>query len=658
MGGVDALEVHLPADQERIRAKCYHPTGKFILFPKEAIAQSITARFEQIVRLYPDRLAVKMGSRAMDYDELNQQANRIAHAILSRCGEGQEPIALLLNHGTTMVAAILGVLKTGGIYVPLDPTYPLARLKTILEDVQPSLIITDQAQCPLACTLAKNGMPVLNLDSISNCFTTISPSLNFPPDRLANILYTSGSTGQPKGVLQNHQNILHVVMRYTNSYHVCSKDRIALLSSFSTTGGWIHPFGALLNGAAIFPFDLKKQGLRNLAFWLRDEEITLCTINPSAFRHFAAILPGGEYFPAVRVLSFSGEAVYRSDVKKSLEHFSPSCVFVNTLGTTEASWARQCVMDKQTDIFRNTVPVGYALPDVEVVVCDENGVQVNMNHIGEIIVRSPYLSPGYWRRPDLTEAKFSQPPGGGTRQYRTGDLGYMVPDGCLFYSGRKDHQVKVRGYRIEVAEIEGALLEVENVKQAVVILREDGPSDHRLVAYVVPSSVPAPTISVLRRATGERLPDYMIPSVFVIMEALPFLPSGKLDRQALPTPNHTRPALDTPFVAPRTPIEAKLIKIWTEVLQLQQVSICDHFAELGGHSLLATQILSRVITAFGVDLPVRTLMEAPTVAEMAVVIARHQGVQVDPDTLARLLSEVEELSEEQVRRHLADTSEP
>ena len=653
-----ALEAKLPPDQQRIREKCFHPTGAFIPFQKEAIQQPIPARFEQMVRQYPHRLAVKTNYQAVTYDELNRQANRIAHAILAQCGEGQETIGLLLNHGIAMVAAVLGVLKTGEIYVPLDPTYPLARLTTILEDVQPSLIITDQAYCSLACTLAKNGMPVLNLDSISDCFTTASPSLDFCPDRLANILYTSGSTGQPKGVLQNHQNILHVVMRYTNSYHVCKEDRIALLSSFSTTGGWIHPFGALLNGAAIFPFDLKKEGLSNLALWLRDEEITLCTVNPSAFRHFAAFLQGGEYFPAVRVLSFSGEPVYRRDIEIGRDHFSPSCVFVNTLGTTEASWARQCIMDRQTEILRNTVPLGYALPDVGVALCDENGVQVGMNHIGEIIVSSPYLSPGYWRRPDLSEAKFSSPRGGDTRRYRTGDLGYMMPDGCLFYLGRKDHQVKVRGYRIEIAEIEGVLLEVDNVKQAVVILREDRQGDQRLVAYVVPFSLPVPTSSALRRAAAERLPDYMIPSVFVMLEALPFLPSGKLDRQALPTPNSIRPSLDAPFVAPRTPIEAKLIKIWSDVLQLQQVGIYDNFAELGGHSLLATQILSRVVMTFGVDLPVRILMEAPTVAEMAVLLAQHQGAQADPDTLARLLAEVEELSEEQARCHLADTPEP
>lgn len=647
MCSVAAPEVHLPPDQERLRAKCWHPTGKFVPFERVAIEQSISARFEQMVQQHPHDLAVKTTYGAVTYGELNQQANEIAHAILLHRWEAQERIGLLLNHGTAMIAALLGVLKTGKIYVPLDPTFPITRLKTTLKDVQPSLIVSNTQLQSLAFSIGGGGIPVLNLDSNSDRCAPAPPRLNLSPDTLANILYTSGSTGQPKGVLQNHRNILHVVMRYTNSYHVCSEDRIALLSSFSTTGGWIHPLGALLNGAAIFPFDLKKEGLTKLADWLRDEEITLCTMNPSAFRHFVAILDRGDSFPAVRVLSFSGEPVYRSDIELCRDHFSPACVFVNTLGATEASWTRQFVMDRETEITGNSVPVGYALPEVEARLWDENGVEVGVNQVGEIIVSSPYVSLGYWQRPDLTQTNFSSSPlGSQTCGYRTGDLGYMLPDGCLFHLGRNDHQVKVRGYRIEIAEIEGALLEVDNVKHAVVILQEEKQGNQRLIAYVVPSSLPPPTGNTLRLTLAERLPDFMIPSVFVIMEALPFLPSGKLDRLALPSPANTRSSLEAPLTAPRTPIEAELVKIWAEVLGLDQVGIHDSFAELGGHSLLATQVLSRVIKTFIVDLPVRLLLEAPTVAEMAIVILQHQATQMDPETLARLLAEVEDLSEE------------
>ena len=357
------------------------------------------------------------------------------------------------------------------------------------------------------------------------------------PDTIAYVLYTSGSTGKPKGVFQNHRNALHVIMKYTNSYHVCTEDRIALLRSFSTNGGVNHTLGALLNGAMLFPFNLKQSGVNELAQWLSQEEITLCAMSPSTFRHFAGIPRNKKAFPALRILNLSSEPVYRRDIELGREHFSSSCIFVNTLGATEASTLRQYFMDRETQIPSNNVPVGYSTQDTEVVLQDENGQEVGENQIGEIIVTSRYLSLGYWNNPDLTKTRFSASPDGEDKRcYRTGDLGYMLPDGCLIHLGRKDFQTKLRGYRIDIAEIEGALLEVNNVTEAAVMLREDRPGDQRLVAYVVPTGNPIPTTSTIRHALAETLPIYMIPSVFVILKALPLLPSGKVNRQALPTP--------------------------------------------------------------------------------------------------------------------------
>jgi amino acid adenylation domain-containing protein len=642
----------LPPDQQQIRAKCYHPTGKFISFPNDAIEQSIGARFEQMAQSYPDRLAAKIASCAITYQELNQAANRIARTILAEL-EGKAPVVLLLDYDTSTITAILGVLKTGRAYVPLDPTYPPAQLTSMLKDVQAPLIITNSRLYPSARSLASNSVSVLNLDAIGEQIPAANLAVPISPDSVAYVLYTSGSTGRPKGVFQNHRNTLNLVMRYTNSYHVCTEDRIALLRSFGTNGGVLHTLGALLNGAALFPFDLKEAGVNELAHWLSQEEITLCTMSPTTFRQFAGSPRKTVALPALRMMNLSSEPVYRRDIELGRKYFSPSCIFVNTLGATEASWLAQYFMDRQTQIPRNSVPVGYCTPDVNIVLQDENGQAVGENEIGEIIVTSRYISLGYWNSPALTESRFS-PSGEDERSYRTGDLGFMLPDGCLIHLGRKDFQTKLRGYRIDIAEIEGALLEVNNIKEAIVILREDRPGDQRLVAYVVPRGHAIPTSSTIRRALGETLPVHMIPSFFVVLDALPLLPSGKVDRRALPAPGSSRPVLSVPVVMPRTSVEAELGKIWEKVLNLEQVGIHDHFLELGGHSLLATQILSRVLKTFRVELPFQILLQAPTVAELAKVVVQHQAMQTEADTVARLLAAVEALSDDEVRRRLSD----
>jgi acyl carrier protein len=257
--------------------------------------------------------------------------------------------------------------------------------------------------------------------------------------------------------------------------------------------------------------------------------------------------------------------------------------------------------------------------------------------VGEIAVRSRYLSPGYWRQPDLTQATFRpDPTGGPERLYLTGDLGRRLPDGCLVHLGRKDFQVKIRGFRVEVAEVEGALLSLPTIKEAVVVAREERPGEQRLVAYLVPTQRPAPTVSVLRRALAATLPDYMVPSAFVVVDTLPRTPAGKVDRRGLPAPERLRPSLHVPFASARTPLEERLAGIWAEVLGVDRVGIHDHFLDLGGQSLLATSLVSRVLTTFQVDLPLRTLFESPTVAEMALAIGQALADRLDPADLEHL----------------------
>jgi len=649
--------VKLPPSQELLQAKCFHSTGTFVEFNKDEIEQSIPKRFEQQARKYSNRTAVVTRNQTLTYDQLNQGVDRLAGAILHQRGGRQEPIALLLEQSASAISTILGVLKAGKIYVPLDTTYPQARIEYILEDSQAPVIVTNNRNFLLARKLAKhNGCQLLNIDELDPISFVEEPDSHISPDSLAWILYTSGSTGQPKGVVQTHRNVLHDIMNYTNAFHICQADRLILLTSYSVVDTVRTMYGALLNGASLYPVDVKKDGLTHLADWLNHHQITIYRSFSTLFRHFIDTLDGDQQFPKLRLLYLCGEPVYRRDLELYKKQFSPDCIFVNGIGSTECLTYRWNLMDKKIQVNDNNVPVGYPLEDIEVLLLDDDGKEVAFNEIGEMSVRSRYLSPGYWRRPELSQVKFlSDPNGGDERIYRTGDLGLILDDGCLVHMGRKDFQVKIRGYRIEVGEIEAALLNIDNIKEAVVILREDRPRDRYLAAYIVPSRQPALSITALRHALAEKLPGYMVPSAFIILDALPLLPNGKLDRQRLPYPDSSRPNLDTPFIVPETSVEQALAKIWAEVLNVNHVGAHDNFFDLGGHSLAATRIVSRVIKHFQVDLPLQSLFQSPTVAEMATVIAEHQGKKLDQKELGDILVKLESLTEEEAERVLSES---
>ncbi len=647
----------LPPSQELLQAKCFHSTGTFVEFNKDEIEQSIPKRFEEQARKYSNRTAVVTRNQTLTYDQLNQGVDRLAGAILHQRGGRQEPIALLLEQSASAISTILGVLKAGKIYVPLDTTYPQARIEYILEDSQAPVIVTNNRNFLLARKLAKhNGCQLLNIDELDPISFVEEPDSHISPDSLAWILYTSGSTGQPKGVVQTHRNVLHDIMNYTNAFHICQADRLILLTSYSVVDTVRTMYGALLNGASLYPVDVKKDGLTHLADWLNHHQITIYRSFSTLFRHFIDTLDGDQQFPKLRLLYLCGEPVYRRDLELYKKQFSPDCIFVNGIGSTECLTYRWNLMDKKIQVNDNNVPVGYPLEDIEVLLLDDDGKEVAFNEIGEMSVRSRYLSPGYWRRPELSQVKFlSDPNGGDERIYRTGDLGLILDDGCLVHMGRKDFQVKIRGYRIEVGEIEAALLNIDNIKEAVVILREDRPRDRYLAAYIVPSRQPALSITALRHALAEKLPGYMVPSAFIILDTLPLLPNGKLDRQRLPYPDSSRPNLDTPFIVPETSVEQALAKIWAEVLNVNHVGAHDNFFDLGGHSLAATRIVSRVIKHFQVDLPLQSLFQSPTVAEMATVIAEHQGKKLDQKELGDILVKLESLTEEEAERVLSES---
>jgi amino acid adenylation domain-containing protein len=620
------------AHQQALRTRCAHPTGTFERFEKSQVEQSIPARFERMVRRDPRRLAVKTGSDALTYEALNQAANRVAHALLARALAGSPPVALLLRNGPAFVAASLGAIKAARVQVILDSTFPRARLEAMLEQSGAAVVITDARNAPLARELAGPRRSVLEIERLDGGPAS-DPELTVAPDTPLAIDYTSGSTGAPKGIVHTHRSVLHNVMRHANTFRIGPEDRHLALQPAITP-----PLYALLAGATTCPVDMHEVELAGLAGWLTEQEVTVYRTAVSVFRSLVDTLRGGEQLPCLRLLMVFGEPAYHTDLERYRKHVSDECVFVTSLGTRETGDYAYFLADKATAVPPGVLPGGYPVEDLEVLILDEAGRPTRDDRPGELAVRGPYAAVGYWGRPDLTRAVFLPDRAGERGIYRTGDLGRRLPDGCLLHLGRRDFQLKIRGHRVDVGEVETALLGVPGVKTAVVSGREDNSGDRRLVAYLVPSGDRLPSVEELRRALAVTLPAHMIPHMFVRLEALPLTVTGKIDRRALPVPGPDRPTLDAPLILPRSPLEEMLSRIWMEVLGLDRVGVQDGFLEIGGDSVLAAQVVSRVLDALDVDVPVRTLLEAPTIAAMATAIVTRMASDIPAAELDRFLA--------------------
>ncbi len=618
VSGVSGGSESCPQRREK-QVRCAAPRNPYMHFEPEEVEQSIAARFEQQARRWANRVAVKTAHHELTYAALNRAANQLAHFLLQERGNGAEPVGLLIEHGAPMVIALLAVLKAGKFYVPLDPAFPRERLAYILDDAQVGIVLTSDALIGTASELAGPHRRILSVDAVASAYSIDNPELPTAPEAFAYLLYTSGSMGEAKGVVENHRNVLHFTMVRTNSTHIAADDRLAMLLSFSFSGSATPLYCALLNGAALHLRYLKETGAADLARWLAAEQITVCITSVSAFRQLVSTLNGSEQFPRLRLLRVGAEPVYRRDVELFRKYFPASCLLLNSIGSTEMKNFAEYFIDHDTVIEDDLVPVGYPVEDTEILLLDDDGQAVGLGEIGEIVVKTRFIAPSYWRRPELTQTTFQPAPGGGDeRLYRTGDLGRQRPDGALVHLGRKDFQVKIRGYRIEIGEIENALLALPDVSAAVVVAREDEPGDRRLVAYVVLSRGAGPRIGAWRAALAAKLPDYMIPASFVILESLPLTSTGKVDRAKLPQPDRDRPVLETPYTEPDSQLEKVLATLWAEVLGLHRVGMNDDFSILGGDSLRGVRLLTNVKAVFGVDLPFeRLLKDAATLAGMA-----------------------------------------
>lgn len=597
--------------------------GEWTEFLKTNIETSFPQHFEYVVHQHPHRLAVRMRNNSMTYNDLNELANRIARAILQKRGRGSEPIAILIGQDVKAIAALLGISKAGKFYIPLDPSFPRERNSYMVNDTQAALIITNHRNAELAEQLSCDSSVIIDVDDIRENAPCGDLNLSVSLDDLFAVVYTSGSTGEPRGVRLTHRQRTHDTMLHSYMAGICASDRLSLLQPAGAVAAEIQLFRALYKGAGLFLYDVRADGIHRLGNWLRDEQITVFHTTPAVFRQLSDLISDRNWLSSLRLIHLSGAPITKADFGAYKEKYLANCKLAFHMGSTEGGAICTAIVNQEFSFPETGAPVGYPYPTKAIVLLDDEWRQVGIGGIGEIAVKSRYLAEGYWRNPDLTAAKFiPDPDGGNDRVYLTGDLGRMLPDGFLLHFGRKDFMVKIRGNRVELGEIEKALLVHPQVKDAAVQIWDRG-GDTTLAAYVVPKTGSTPTVSTLREFLAVKLPDYMIPSAFTFLDSLP-LTNGKVDRKSLPKPDDARPELTTRYAAPRNEVEKSLVQIWEGVLDVRAIGIHDNFFELGGHSLAAMRVVAEVVKRFQLETPLQFLLQSPTVAEMAVVIAQAQ----------------------------------
>jgi amino acid adenylation domain-containing protein len=626
-----STDVRLLMESERRQLEAWNATQQD--YPRDVcIPQLVAAQAAS----RPDAVALVADDQILSYRELNWRSNQLAHYLQTVGVHSNVLVGLCVERSLDMVVGLLGILKAGGAYVPMDPAYPPERLTFMLEDASAPVLVTHQY---LATRFPTLGAQVVCLDTDTALLerqSSVDPVPSATADDLAYVIYTSGSTGQPKGALITHDGLLNLVFWHQRTFAVTAADRATQVASpaFDATGWELWPY--LTIGASVYLPDedtrITPPALRD---WLISNGITI-TFQPTALAENLMALE----WPSTTKLHF---LLTGAD---TLQRYpSPSLPFalINNYGLTEVSVVN--TSGRVLPVEHPEVPpsIGRPIANTQIYILDEHLQQVPIGEPGELYIGGAGLAKGYLKRPELTAEKFIQHPFSnqpGAHLYKTGDLACYLPDGQIAFLGRADHQIKIRGYRIEPNEIVSVLNSHPSIQSSVVVAREDTPGNKRLVAYIVP--VPRAHImsGSLRDILTTQLPEYMVPTAFVVLDALPLTPNGKVDRAALPAPDATNIVRDGASVAPSTPLEERLAEIIAILLNVEAIGRDDNFFMLGGHSLLGTQLITRVSETFGVDLPLRTLFEAPTIRQLSDEIEKH------------ILAKLEAMTEEEAQRLL------
>ncbi|MFN6234017.1 amino acid adenylation domain-containing protein, partial [Microcystis sp.] len=592
--------------------------------------QCIHQLFEEQAARTPAAVAVVFEGQELTYQELNIQANQLAHYLQSLGVNSEVLVGIYLERSLLVIVGLLAVLKAGGAYIPLDPDYPQQRLTYMAEDAQISLLLTQES---LLDSLPVEDVGVIVLDKLAEILTVQSPEnplSEVVPENLLCLLYTSGSTGKPKGVMLTHAALVNHSWGISEVFCLTESDRVLQFASFGFDVAaeeifptWLKGGTVVLRPGQMFPT------LTDFADFIEQESLTVLNITPAYWHEWAlAVSQSLATVPSsLRVVAVGGDAVLPETVNIWRQMVGKRVQCINVYGPTEASVTAivHDLLDYQSEKI-NSVLIGRPIANTKAYILDQNLQPVPIGVKGELHLCGVRLARGYLNRPELTAEKFINNPFAHSpfnRLYKTGDLARYLPDGNIECFGRIDNQVKIRGFRIELGEIEAVINQNIDVQTSCVIIREDTPGDKYLVAYIVAHYERIPMISELRQFLSSKLPLYMVPQAFVFLESLPLTTNRKVDRRALPAPDKIGNRRDQ-YVAPRNGIEEMLVQIWTEILKIEQVGIYDNFFEIGGHSLLATQLVSRIRSLFKIELPLRSLFGAATVAELAHLIGQLQ----------------------------------
>jgi amino acid adenylation domain-containing protein len=579
---------------------------------------------QQVIRT-PRRTALVGDSIQVTYGDLDSQANQLAHYLRSLGVGPQVPVGICMLRSPLNVVAALAVLKAGGAYLPMDPSYPRERLDFILEDANIAVLLTE---AQVAESLPTGKWRSLMLDGDAKAIATCSsspPAGTAAPGDLAYLIYTSGSTGTPKGVQIEHSSLLNLTRWHQSAFAVTAEDRATQLASFGFDAAVWEIWPYLTAGAAVYITpDTVRNSPELLRDWLVTQRITISFApTPVAERLIALDWPADTQ---LRILLTGADTLHH--------HPRPGLPFqlINNYGPTEATVVATSGLIPPTPASKGRPAIGRPIDNTQIYICDESLNLVPSGEVGEMYIGGTGVARGYVNSPELTAHKFTPDPFSkkpGARLYRTGDLARWLPDGQVAYEGRADDLIKIRGYRIEPNEIVSVLNTHPAVQASAVVARKEGTGNMRLLAYVVVNGYPHPTSGALRSLLRKQLPDYMVPTTFIGLQALPLTSNGKIDRDALPDPDDTNRLPDEDYATPRTVLEEKLTGIITSLLGLERVGVDDNFFLIGGHSLFGTQLIGRIQDSFGVDLPLRSIFDLPTPALLAKEIERLIVAKVD-----------------------------
>ncbi|HEX2268877.1 MAG TPA: non-ribosomal peptide synthetase [Pyrinomonadaceae bacterium] len=620
---------------------------------------SILEMLSASIDRFRTRVALEWQDTRVSYEELEAKSDEVATRLMSSGAGKGTLVVVMLENSLHVIPALIGIWKAGCVFVPLDLNNPEKRLEAMLSLVKPEWAITE----PGFVSLLERLLPATGRDLhwIQLVDGELQPAAkgervaaNGPathgPDDLCYISFTSGSTGNPKAIAGRYKGIAHFVDWEIKTFGIDETCRLAQFTHYAFDAFLRDVFVPLCAGGTICIPDKREAIVEpaTIVNWVDQRRISLIHCVPSLFRMMINQELRPEYFGNLKHIMLAGERLLPADVKKWMDLFGERVQLVNFYGPSETTMIKFFYPVQRADADRKSIPVGKPMEGARAIVVGADGKTCPPGSVGEIYIRTPYRSLGYYNAPELTREVFVPNPFNDDPQdlvYKTGDLGRVLSDGNFEFLGRKDHQVKIRGLRVELGEIENALRGYEGVREAVVIEATNTNGESYLCAYVAAGE--ELDTDQLREHLFKELPVNMVPATFIRLESLPHTLNGKVDRRALPPPEQKRAR--TPYVAPRTTTEETLAEIWRDLLGVERVGVNDDFFELGGHSLLATQLMSRLRTAFQVEVPLAALFENPTVARLAVPITQTQLAAVDSDDLSRLLDELEQSSDENAK---------